>query len=310
MAIRRPVLAENTYDAVVVGSGPNGLAAAITFARAKRSVLLLEAGETIGGGMRTKELTLPGFYHDVCAAIHPLALASPFFRSLDLTQFGLSGFTLLSLWLIPLTMILPFSWKEQSKIQPRVSAATRMHTRVSLNPLFVTGKDLSVIYSNPEYSGASTYSAAFFSEWVLSARSVVERCFRDKRARALFAGNSCHSILPLEAMSSGAFGIMLSMVGHAVGWPMAKGGSQSIANALASCFLSLGGEIKVDTQVSSIKDLPQSQVVLFDVSPRNPDRIVGDRFPTDYRQSLQGHRHGPGVFKVDWALDGPIPRKD
>jgi phytoene dehydrogenase-like protein len=143
-----------------------------------------------------------------------------------------------------------------------------------------------------------------------SSRSFADRWFQGLRARALFAGNSCHSILPLEDMSSGAFGIMLGMMGHAVGWPLARGGSQALAEALASCFLSMGGEIAVNRHVSSMKDLPRTQVVLFDVSPRDLDRIVGDLFPPTYRERLQGHRHGPGVFKVDWALAGPIPWKD
>lgn len=310
-AIRRPALAESTYDAVVVGSGPNGLAAAITFAQAKRSVLLLEAAETIGGGIRTKELTLPGFRHDVCAAIHPLALASPFFRSLDLTRFGLE-------WVHPPVPLAHPLDDDPAVLMERAIEGTAQelgrdkdaYLRL-LKPFVDQWQGLVGDLLKPLSIPMHPLTVLRFSlNGVLSARSVVERCFLDKRARALFAGNSCHSILPLEALSSGAFGIMLSMVGHAVGWPIVKGGSQGLAEALASYFLSLGGEIEVNSQVSSIKDLPPSQVVLFDVSPRNLDRIVGDRFPTHYRRSLQRHRHGPGAFKVDWALDGPIPWKD
>jgi len=310
-AIRRPALAEHKYDAVVVGSGPNGLAAAITFARERYSVLLLEAGETIGGGIRTKELTLPGFRHDVCAAIHPLALASPFFRSLDLTRFGLE-------WIHPPVPLAHPLDNDSAVLMERTIEDTAeglgsdgvAYLRL-LKPFVSHWKGLVGDLLKPLSVPRHPFAVLRFSlKGLQSGRSIAEHYFRGKRARALFAGNSCHSILSLEAPSSGAFGIMLSMVGHAVGWPIVKGGSQGLAEALAAYFLSLGGDIEVNTQISSIQDLPRSRVVLFDVSPRNLDRIVGDRFPTDYRRHLQRHRHGPGAFKVDWALDGPIPWKD
>jgi phytoene dehydrogenase-like protein len=304
-------LPDQEYDAVVVGSGPNGLAAAITIAREKRSVLLLEAGETIGGGIRTKELTLPGFRHDVCAAIHPLALASPFFRSLELDRFGVE-------WIhppVPLAhpldndsaVLLERSIEDTASGLGRDGEAYRR----LLGPFVQHWEGLVGDLLKPLGFPKHPFMALRFSlKGLLSARLLADRWFQDTRARALFAGNSCHSILPLEDMSSGAFGIMISMVGHAVGWPLAKGGSQALAEALASCFLSLGGNIAVNTPVSSIKDLPKARVVFFDVSPRNLDRIVGERFPVSYRERLWGHRHGPGAFKVDWALDGPIPWKD
>lgn len=309
--IRRSALAEHTYDAVVVGSGPNGLAAAITLAQEKHSVLLLEAEETIGGGMRTKELTLPGFRHDVCSAIHPLALASPFFRSLNLPRFGLE-------WIHPPVPLAHPLDDDHAVLMERAIENTAQglgcdsyaYMRL-LTPFVDQWEGLIGDLLKPLSIPMHPLTVLRFSlKGLLSAQSIANRYFRDKRARALFGGNSCHSILPLEAMSSGAFGIMLSMVGHAVGWPLAKGGSQKLAESLTSYFLSLGGEIEVNTQISSIQDLPPSKVVLFDVSPRNLDRIVGDRFPGDYRKSLKKHRHGPGVFKVDWALDGPIPWKD
>lgn len=310
-AKRRPSLPDHTYDAVVVGSGPNGLAAAITIAREKRSVLLLEAGETIGGGLRTKELTLPGFIHDVCAAIHPLALASPFFRSLELERFGLE-------WIhppVPLAhplddnpaVLLRRSIEDTADGLGRDGGSYRR----LLAPFVESWEDLVGDLLKPLGLPKHPLTALRFSlKGLLSASSLAGSWFHDTRARALFAGNSCHSVLPLEDMSSGAFGIMLSMMGHTVGWPLAKGGSQAIAEALTSCFLSMGGEITVNSHVSSINDLPRARAVLFDVSPRNLDRIVGDLFPTSYRERLQGHRHGPGVFKIDWALVGPIPWKD
>jgi phytoene dehydrogenase-like protein len=296
---------------VVVGSGPNGLAAAITIAKEKRSVLLLEAGETIGGGIRTKELTLPGFRHDVCAAIHPLALASPFFRSLELDRFGVE-------WIHPPVPLAHPLDNDSAVLLERSIENTAQGLgrdkdayRRILGPFVRRWEDLVGDLLKPLGLPKHLFMALRFSlKGLLSARLLTDKWFKDTRARALFAGNSCHSILPLENMSSGAFGIMLSMVGHAVGWPVAKGGSQALAGALASCFLSLGGKIAVNTPVSSIKDLPRARVVLFDVSPRNLDGIVGDGFPDTYRKHLQRHRHGPGAFKVDWALAGPIPWKD
>jgi len=308
---RRLVLPDYKYDAVVVGSGPNGLAAAITIAREKRSVLLFEAGETIGGGIRTKELTLQGFRHDVCAAIHPLALASPFFRSLNLKRYGLE-------WIHPpVPLAHPLDNNSAVLLERSVENTAQGLGRDKdayrrlLGTFVQRWEDLVGDLLKPLGLPKHPFMALRFSlKGLLSARLIADKWFKDTRARALFAGNSCHSILPLEDMSSGAFGIMLSMMGHAVGWPLAKGGSQALAEALASCFLSLGGEIVLNRQVASIKDLPTARFVLFDVSPRNLDRIVGDVFPSSYRERLQGHRHGPGAFKMDWALAGPIPWRD
>ena len=295
----------------MVGSGPNGLAAAITIARENRSVLLLEAGETIGGGTRTKDLTLPGFRHDVCAAIHPLALASPFLRSLDLASYGLE-------WIHPPVPLAHPLDNEKAILLHRSLETTAKglgrdgNSYGRLMEPFVRDwdhlvHDLLRPLSLPAHPGTFI---GFSLKGLQSARSVAEQWFKDRRAKALFAGNACHSILPLESMSSGAFGLMLSMLGHAVGWPMAKGGSQVIADALASHFLSLGGAIAVNTPVLSLSDLPTARATLFDISPRQLEQIAGNLFPAHYREQLKTHRHGSGVFKVDWALDGPIPWKD
>jgi phytoene dehydrogenase-like protein len=304
-------LADHDYDAVVVGSGPNGLAAAITMAREKRSVLLLEAGETVGGGTRTRELTLPGFHHDVCAAIHPLGLASPFFRSLDLATYGLE-------WIHPpIPLAHPLDNDEAVLLGRSIEDTARglgndgYPYRRLMGPLVQHWEGLVEDLLKPLGFPAHPLTSLPFSlKGILSARAVADQWFGEKRARALFAGNACHSILPLENISSGAFGLILSILGHAVGWPLARGGSQVLAEALASCLISLGGEIALNTRVSSIRDLPRSRAVFFDVSPLQMERIAGDRFPADYRRRLRRHRHGPGVFKIDWALDGPIPWKD
>jgi phytoene dehydrogenase-like protein len=299
------------YDAVVVGSGPNGLAAAITFARMGRSVLLLEGSETVGGGTRTKELTLPGFRHDVCSAIHPLALASPFFRSLDLAAHGLE-------WIhppVPLAhpldnenaVLLHRSIEVTAEglgqdgnayrrlVGPWVHCWERL-VRDTLRPLGIPRYPLTLL----RFGLLATRSAA----------GLARARFRGERARALFAGNGCHSILPLERSSTAAFGLMLSVFGHAVGWPIAKGGSQAIADALATYLKSLGGMVTLGSPVSSLDSLPKARVVLLDVTPRQLNVIAGSRLPIRYRKRLESFRHGSGVFKIDWALDGPIPWND
>ncbi len=299
------------YDAVVVGSGPNGLAAAITIAQAGRSVLILEAKDTIGGGTRTKELTLPGFLHDVCSAIHPLALASPFFRSLDLAPHGLE-------WVHPPIPLAHPLDNEPAVLLERSLEATsqgvnpdaRRYCRLMgpflgdwdqlvpeiLKPLGVPRNPLLLL--------------RFASRAMRSAVGLARAWFKGGRGQALFAGSSAHAIFPLQHPSSAGFGLMLCISGHAVGWPIASGGSQAIANALASYLVSLGGEVKVGASVSSMSDLPQARAVLFDVTPRQLARIVGSEFPMDYLARLQRHIYGPGVFKVDWALNKPIPWSD
>jgi phytoene dehydrogenase-like protein len=299
------------YDAVVVGSGPNGLTAAITIAQAGRSVLILEAKDTIGGGTRTKELTLPGFLHDVCSAIHPLALASPFFRSLDLEAHGLE-------WIqppVPLAHPLddePAVLLERSveatakglvedanRYRRLIGPAVRDWDRIVLEllkPLGIPRNPFPLIRFGPRAMRAAVNLAR---SW-----------FKGVRAQAVFAGNSAHAIFPLQHLSSAGFGLMLSMAAHAVGWPIARGGSQAIADALASYLVSIGGEIQVGVAVSSMGDLPRTRAVLFDVTPRQLAGIAGSTFPSDYLRRLRRHHYGSGVFKVDWALSGPIPWKD
>jgi phytoene dehydrogenase-like protein len=298
-------------DAVVVGSGPNGLAAAITLARMERSVLLIEGSETIGGGARTQELTLPGFHHDVCSAIHPLALASPFFRSLDLAAHGLE-------WIHPpvpvahpldngRAVLLHRSIEMTAEglgedgdayrrlIGPPVRNWEKL-IRDLLRPLGVPRHPLALLRFGPLA--------------LRSAAGLARSRFSGQMARALFAGNACHSILPLERASTAAFGLMLSMLGHGVGWPIARGGSQAISNALASYLTSLGGTIRIGEPVSALDDLPKARTILFDVTPRQLDAIAGHRLPASYRKQLESHRYGSGVFKIDWALDAPIPWND
>ena len=298
------------YDAVVVGSGPNGLAAAITFAQSGHSVLLLEASETIGGGTRTKELTLPGFRQDVCSAIHPLAVASPFFRSLNLAVHGLTWVDPPAPLAHPLddgsAVLLHRSVDATAEGLGQDGNAYRRLVGPSVRNWDRLVHDLLKPLGPPRHPFALL---RFGPLAMRSAAGLARARFKGERAKALFAGNACHSILPLERWSTAAFGLMLSMLGHAVGWPIARGGSQAIADALASYLTSLRGTIRVGTPVASLDELPKTRAVLFDVSPRQLAIIAGSRFPTGYRERLESFRYGAGVFKIDWALDGPIPWK-
>lgn len=304
-------MSRTKYDAVVVGSGPNGLAAAITIAREGLSVLVLEAKDTVGGGTRTEELTLPHVLHDVCSAIHPLALASPFFRSLDLDAHGLE-------WIHPpVPLAHPLDNEPAVLLQRSLEAtaqdldqdANRYHRLIG--PLVRNWDQLVPELLKPLGIPRNPFLLFRFGARAMrSSGRLAQSWFTGRRAQALFAGNSAHAIFPLQYPSSAGFGLMLCMSAHAVGWPIAKGGSRSIAEALSSYFLSLGGKIMVRRPVLSMRDLPSARAVLFDVTPRQLARIVGSAFPTGYLKRLRRHRYGSGVFKVDWAIDGPIPWQD
>jgi phytoene dehydrogenase-like protein len=300
-----------TYDAVVVGAGPNGLASAITLARAGRSVLVLEGQQTIGGGTRSDELTLPGFVHDVCSAIHPLGVASPFFRDLPLAQYGLE-------WVFPPAAVAhPFDDGSAAVLERSVDATGESLGRDAaayrrlMGPLLADWEGLAsdLLGPLPLPPRHPLAMARFGLKAVRSARGLAESAFEGDRARALFAGLAAHSILPLERPVSAAFGLVLGTVAHAVGWPMARGGSGQIADALAAHLRSLGGEIVTGRCVESLDQLPPAGAILLDVTPRQLLQIAGDRLPTRYRRALGRYRYGPGVFKLDWALDGPIPWK-
>lgn len=299
-----------SYDAIVVGSGPNGLAAAITVAQAGRSVLVLEANETIGGGARSEELTLPGFVHDTCSAIHPLAAGSPFFSTLPLSEHGLE-------WVFPPASVAHPLDDGTAIVLERSVEATGEALGVDSNaykklmaPFVANWDKLAPSVLGPfRFPRHPLLLARFGFKAVRPALSVAEHQFRGERARALFAGLAAHSMLPLEKHVSAGFGLVLGITGHAVGWPIPRGGSQNIADSLASYLRSLGGEIVTDTRVESVDELPEARSILFDLTPRQLIQIVGDRFPARYRRSLERYRYGPGVFKMDWALSDPIPWK-
>jgi phytoene dehydrogenase-like protein len=296
------------YDAVVVGAGPNGLAAAITLARAGCSVLLLEGKAQVGGGARTAELTLPGFHHDVCSAIHPLAIASPFFRQLSLEEHGLE-------WIHPpLPLAHPFDDGSAATLKRSVDDtaaglgddARAYHDlmRPLLNSFDTLLPSLLAPLRLPRHP---LPMARFARHGLQPARTLAHRLFETHSARALFAGLAAHSILPLERRPSAAFGLLLGMLGHSVGWPLPRGGSQRIADALVAILELLRVEIVTATRVDSLAALPSAGAVLLDLTPRQIVQIATDSLPGKLLRKLAGYRYGPGVCKLDLALDGPIP---
>lgn len=299
------------YDAVIIGSGPNGLSAAIRLAQAGLSVLVLERRETIGGGTRSCELTPSGYTHDICSAIHPLGLASPFLRTLPLHHYGLE-------------------W-----VHPEVPFA---HALDPDDPILIhQDLDAAAETLGPDGRAWKKLFAPFVENWqalmddflgplplppkhpilmtrfgltaIQSATGLARRTFRGERARAAFGGMAAHSMMPLEWLAVGGFGMMLGVLAHAVGWPMARGGSQQIADALAAHFRSLGGKIIVGMNISLLQQLPRSKAILFDTAPKGVLSIAGGQLAPAYARQLQKYRYGPGVCKVDWALSEPIPWK-
>jgi phytoene dehydrogenase-like protein len=300
-----------SYDAVVIGSGPNGFAAGITLARAGKSVLILEAKDTVGGGMRSAELTLPGFVHDVCSAIHPLGATSPFFRQLPLKDHGLEFIHPDAPLAHPLEdgrcAVLERSLDATAVgLGEDGNAYRRLLGAMSINPepLF---DELLAPFHIPKHPFRM---AGFGLRAMRSCVGLANAKFKGDLAKALFAGNAGHSVLPLEKPLTAAVGLILMLSGHAFGWPVAKGGSGSIANALDSYFRSLGGEVRTGHVVNAMSDLPPARAYLFDVSPRNLARIAGDQLPSGFARKLERYRHGPGAFKLDWALSRPIPWKN
>jgi phytoene dehydrogenase-like protein len=297
------------YDAVVVGSGPNGLAAAITVARAGHSVLVLEAEDTLGGGARTAELTLPGYLHDICSAIHPLGVSSPFFRELPLAEHGLAWIQSPTPLAHPLdggtAILLERSVQTTShRLGPDTAAYQRLMAPFVANWDSLAKDVLGPLPVPPRHP---FLLSRFGLRALHSARGLAERVFKGERARALFGGMAAHSMMPLERAPTAAFGLVLGITGHAVGWPMARGGSQQIVEALVGHLSTLGGEVISGQRVDSLDGLPPARAVLCDVTPRQLLRIAGDRLSIRYRRALTSYRYGPGVFKVDFALDGPIP---
>src|SRR5919198_1528371 len=288
-----------SYDVIVIGAGPNGLAAAITLAREGRSVLVFEANDTVGGGARSGELTLPGFTHDVCSAVHPLAAGSPFFRTLPLAQHGLEFIHPPAPLAHPLddgtAVVLERSVEETCENFGRDAASYRKLMRPLVGDWGLLESEL---LSPPHLPRHPLALARFGLRGLRSARGLAGSWFRGERARALFAGLAAHSMLPLERMPSAAFALVLGVTAHCVGWPVTRGGAQKIADALASYLRSLGGEIVTGVSVESVEKLPPARAVICDVTPRQLSRIAGRRLPRGYTRKLDRYRYGPAAFKM------------
>ncbi len=299
------------YDVVVIGAGPNGLSAAIEIARAGLTVRVLEANEKIGGGARSEELTLPGFLHDVCSAIHPMAILSPFFQKLHLKQWGLQ-------WIFsPAAVAHPLPdgsaailYKDINRtIENLGKDARKWHDLFA--PFTRAPFALFSQILRPIRIPRRPFLMAKFGRLALkSCLDLAGSNFVNQQARALFAGCAGHSSLQLEAKGSASFGLALTIAGHAVGWPLPLGGSQKIAEALAACLQNSGGEIETAHRVSSLQDVPQARCYIFDVTPRQLLSITENALPSRYRDKLSKFQYGPGVFKMDWALSAPIPWKN
>ncbi|HEY8648931.1 MAG TPA: NAD(P)/FAD-dependent oxidoreductase [Candidatus Limnocylindria bacterium] len=296
-------------DAIVVGAGPNGLAAAIALAQRGLAVRVHEANDTIGGGCRTAELTLPGFHHDTCSAVHPLGAASPFFTRLDLRVE----------WIHPDAPVAHPLDDGPAVIVERSVEATAAQLggdgpawRRTVGAVARDWEALIPLFTGPalHLPRHPLVEARFGALALLPAAVLARAAFRGGRARAVLAGCAAHSFLPLDAPLTSAFGLTMAASAHAVGWPMPRGGSGVLAEALSAKLRSLGGEIVTSSRVDSIVGAGMARAYLFDTSPRDLERIAGDRLPDGYRRMLRRYRYGPGVFKIDYALDGPVPWRD
>ncbi len=300
-------LEKRDYDAIVIGSGPNGLASAILLQQNGLSVLLIEGKDTIGGGMRSAELTLPGFTHDICSAIHPLAAGSPYFETLPLDEHGLE-------YIYPeIAAAHPFDNGKAAVLKQSLDETASLlgddanAYKNLMQPIVQDWPSIAPDILGPLHFPKHPVVMAQFGLTALRSAAAVANRFKTEEAKGLFAGMGAHSMQPLTKLSTAAVALVLMANGHLKGWPLPKGGSQKIADALASYFVSLGGKIETNTYIQSLEQLPSAHIVLFDITPKQLMQIAGHKFSSIYKWQLERYRYGMGVFKVDWALDGPIP---
>ena len=296
------------HDAVIVGAGPNGLAAAVTLAQAGRSVLVLEAADTPGGGARSTALIEPDVIHDVCSAVHALGIASPFFRSQPLERLGLE-------WVHPPTPL-------AHPLDDGRCAVAEADLDATIDGLGVDGKPYRSIVGRlsrrfddlaDDVLGPVVHiprHPIFLTRFGIDAvqpAAMLSRRFSTDEGRALFAGCAAHAMLPFRRSLTSSFGMLLLASAHARGWPFARGGSQRIIDALVARLVKLGGRVECGREVRTLADVPSAKATLFDTSPRQLSRIAGDALPKRYRRRLESFRHGPGAFKIDYVLDEPVP---
>jgi len=300
-------LSKREYDAVVVGSGPNGLAAAITLQKSGLSVLLVESKNKIGGGLRSAELTLSHFVHDVCSAIHPLAVGSPFFQTLPLHQFGLEFIHPVVAAAHPLDNGAAAALYGSIDQTASSLGVDKDSYQALIEPLVKNWRRLIADILGPLRIPKHPVNFAQFGMKAIMPATQLVKSFRSNEARGLWAGMAAHSIQPLSNWATSAIGLVLLASGHSVGWPIPRGGSHAIADALAAYFVSLGGTIETDFYVRSLNQLPSAHAILFDVTPRQLLEIAGCRFSNLYKWQMERYRYGMGVYKIDWALQAPIP---
>ena len=296
--------------AAVVGSGPNGLAGAIVLAQAGYEVEVFEAAAQYGGAVRSGALTLPGFVHDLGSAVYAFGLASPFFRSLHLERFGLR-------WIQPESPLAhPFDDGTAVVVERDIYETARQLGRDAgvyrriFKPLSDRWDDLVAETLRPlRIPRSPLLMARFGLNAILPATVLARRVFDGPKAKAVFAGNAAHSILPLTSKLSSAFGLILGASAHAVGWPIAAGGAQAVSTALVLCLESLGGRVKTEARITSLDDLGPRDIILCDITPNQLLQLAGKKLLPSFRFGLKRYRYGPAAFKMDWALSQPVPWK-
>jgi len=302
-------LTNTTYDAVIIGSGPNGLAAGITLAQKGLRVKILEASDSIGGGTRTKELITPGYYHDVCSAIHPMGISSPFFNSLNLENHGLK-------WIqpeIPLAHPLDnesvFLYRDINRTAEQFGSDAYAYKRL-MSPLADNWEVFTQDILGPLSMPKNPYRLMRFGLNALKSAEGITKSFKDHKTAALIAGIAAHSILPLDKMTTAAIALVLGAAAHAKGWPVAAGGSKAITNALESVFKSLGGEVETGIKISNLNQIPDCKAIAFNLTPFQVADILKEKLPSSYMARLRRFKYGPGVFKIDYILKEPVPWRD